>query len=499
MSLTGLKRLGLTFLFVFTLSLCAAGGSNLEASGLNKPLISKYGFGPFFSVLRVESPSYREFQAIGPFIFHETSEKENVFGIRPLFSRKKEKNGENTRLDVLYPLGRFEETKEREKDFFVLIFRSDNYKKRRKKSFIFFPFFWGQTSEGKTYGGVFPFYGHLVNRFERKDIRFFLWPLYARSEQRDGFVKTNAPWPFITSFSGTNGEGFRFWPLFGHEVKKGVYQKDYFLWPFFIHTKLDLDKDPVERWWFFPFCGKRERLPYYHQTDFLWPVFRKIRNDEYHRTRYDAWPVFTRAHGDNVDWWRVFPFYVHKTAEKYEKRVWLWPLYKNKHYWEGKTEVENTHFMIWSRFVHERDPGKPWRIVRQGVWPLFNDVHTRNGRTWAVPDPIPITYEGYIRNWRPIWTFAGGSERGDIHRARVLWGLYDHVEARDAHLTDIAGLVQWENEGKDIHRFSLLQGLIKYENIRGHASLRVFFLPWRLRWHASEYGDWLEEEPWSLR
>jgi len=495
MRLSGLKRIGLIFLFVF--SLCGFGLGSLEASGLNEPIISKYGFGPFLSVIRVESPSYSEFQAVGPFIFHESSEKEDVFGIRPLFSRKREKDKGNVRWDLIYPLARFQ-TGEKEQNYFVLFYRSDTYRERGEKRFYFFPFFWGKTSKGKTYGGVFPLYGHLINRFGKDDIRFFLWPLYSRSE-KDGFIRTSFPWPFLTNFSGEKGEGFRFWPFFGHEVKKGIYQKDFLFWPFFFKTKKDMDKDPVERKFFFPFYGRRERPPYYHQTDFLWPVFRTITNDEYHYTRYDAWPVFTRAHGDNVDWWRFFPFYVHRTGEKYEKRVWLWPIYKNKHYWEGKTEVDNTYFMIFSRVLYEREPGQPWRLVRQGLWPLFNNAHTKNGRTWATPDPIPVIYEGYIRNWRPIWTFAGGSEKGNIHRTRILWGLFDHIQVKKSSLTDIAGLVQWGHEGKDIHRFSLLQGLIKYENMRGHASLRFFFLPWRLRWHASEHIETLEEETWELR
>lgn len=492
-----LERRLLIFLFVSLFFLFGPGLPGLEASGLNDPAISKYGFGPFFSVVRVKSPYYREFQAVGPFIFHESSEKGNAFGLRPLFSRRNGKG--NTRWDLLYPLGKYEKTKGRNKSYFALFFRSDTYKKRGEEKFTFFPFFWGKTSKGKEYGGIFPIYGHLINRFERKDIRFFLWPLYSRSERRDGFIRTSTPWPFIATFSGKKGEGFRFWPLFGHEVKSGVYQKDFLLWPFFYHTKLDKDKYPVERWFFFPFYGQRERLPYYHQTDLLWPIFRTIRNDKNHYIRRDAWPVFTKARGDNIDWLRVFPFYVHRKRGRDEKRVWLWPFYKNKHYWEGKTEIDNTHFMIWSRFLHKREPGKSWGIVRQGMWPLFNDAQTRNERTWAAPDPIPIVYEGYIRNWRPIWTFAGGSESGGIHRTRILWGLFDRIQVKNSSLTDIAGLVQWEQEGKDTHRFSLLQGLIKYENMRGHASLRLFFLPWRLRWHATEYTGWLEEETWGLR
>lgn len=469
----------------------------IYASGTDTPLISKYGFAPFYSILQVKSPAFREFQAAGPLIFYTNSKNREIFGLRPLFSKVLQKTNGNIRWDLLYPLSRFQSGK-KDQNYFILFYRTDSYKNKKEKRFYFFPFFWGKTAQGKTYGGVFPFYGHLINRFQRDDIRFVLWPLYARSE-KDGFVKTSFPWPFLTSYSGKNGEGFRLWPLFGHEVKKGIYQKDYILWPFFQHTIKDLDKDPVERWWFFPFYGKRERLPYFHQTDVLWPVFRKIRNDEFHYTRHDAWPIFTRAHGDYDDWLRIFPFYVHETRPNYEKRTILWPLLRRKHFWEGDTEVDRFYFMIFSQIRKERNPGKAWRIKRQNIWPLFSDAYLRDGHSWAVPDPIPVVYEGYRRNWRPLWTIVGGYDREGIHRSSFLWGLYDHVQTVDASLTDIAGLIQWESEGTDIHRFSLLQGLIKYENMRGNASLRFFFLPWCLRWRATGGVEWSEEELWNLR
>ncbi len=489
---------GVSFFFLpFLLFLASLVPSNLPAAE-PAPRIAKYGFSPLFGVLKVRDPVYSSFQAVGPFIFSESSEKLDVCGLRPLFSKKVEKDRGNVRWDLLYPLSRFQSGKKNQ-NYFVLFYRSDTYHESDEERFYFFPFFWGKTAEGKSYGGVFPFYGHLVNRFQKKDIRFFLWPLYARSE-REGVVKTSFLWPFFTSYSGEKGEGFRFWPFFGHEVKKGYYEKNFFLWPFFFSTTRDLDKkNPIYTKAFFPFYMKRKRPPNYRETDFLWPIFRHAEDDEYHRTLYEAWPVFARAQSDYEDWFRVFPFYVHRTTPNYEKWTVLWPLLRRKDYWEGDTEVDYYEFLAFSRFRHERKPGEPWEIKRQNLWPVFCDAHLRDGHSWAFPDPFPVVYEGYRRNWRPIWTVYGGYEREGIRRSRFLWGLYEHVEVGDASLTDIAGLVQWETEGKDISRFSLLQGLLKYENINSNASLRFFFLPWRLRWRATGGVDWPEEDPWVLR
>ena len=468
------------------------------------PLISKYGFGPLFSVIRVTTPAFREFQALGPFIFQESFEGRDAWGIRPFFSRLEEKKSGNSQWEVLYPLGKFQSGTKNHR-YFSPLYRSDSYKENGEERFAFFPFFWGKTPKGKTYGGVFPFYGHLVNRFGKKDIRFLLWPLYARSE-KDGMVKTNYLWPFFASYSGEKGEGSRFWPFYGHQAKKGVYQKDFVLFPFFIHIKKNLDtENPEETRFFFPFYGHRERRPYLHETHVLWPIFRDLRNDRYHYHRWDAWPFFTRAEGDTVDWLRIFPFYEYRIRNKDEKRrwdekrIWFWPVFKEKHYWAGKTEIRDTHFLVLSRVLKERDAEKSWWIKEQNMWPIFHDAQGKNERSWVFPDPLPFTFDGYIRNWRPLWTLAGGNTQGGLQRTRLLWGLYDHIKIKEGALTDIAGLLQWEHEGKDIHRFSFLQGILKYENMRGDASLRFFFMPWRLRWRAGGEIIVFEREEWGPR
>ena len=487
--------LSLALLLLLT---CPTPNSLVAAELEPSPRIAKYGFSPIFSILKIKKPTYHAFQAIGPFFFSEQSATKETFGFRPLFSKVVDKEKGDVLWDFLYPLSRFQ-SGEKNQNYFLLFYRSDAYRNSKEKRFYLFPFFWGKTENGQTYGGVFPFYGHLIHRFEKDDIRFFMWPLYARSE-KEGVTKTSFLWPLFTRYSGKKGEGFQFWPLFGHKVKRGYYEKDFILWPFFFKTTMDLDKkEPITTKAFFPFYMRRERPPNYRETDLFWPIFRHAEDDEYNRVCYEAWPVFARAHSDYQEWFRIFPFYVHRTEPDYEKWTVLWPLLRRKEYWEGDTEVNYYEFLAFSRFRHERTPGKPWKIKRQNLWPLFCDAHLRDGHSWAFPDPLPIVYEGYLRNWRPIWTVYGGYVRKGIHRSQFLWGLYDHVEVGAASLTDIAGLIQWEHEGNKIHRFSLLQGLIKYENIRSHASLRLFFLPWRLRWHATELDSWDEEKLWSLR
>ena len=496
-----MKQRRITPILIFFASVCLL---CLVTGATAAPLISKYGFAPLFSIVKVKVPVFREFQAFGPFVFHESFGGRDIWGIRPLFSRLEEKKAGNSQWEVLYPLGRFQSGGKSHR-YFSPLYRSDSYKENGEERFAFFPFFWGKTPEGKTYGGVFPFYGHLVNRFGKKDIRFFLWPLYARSE-KDGMVKTNYLWPFFASYSGAKGEGSRFWPFWGHQVKKGVYQKDFFLFPFFVHTRKNLDtENPEETRFFFPFYGRRERQPYLHETHVLWPIFRDMRNNRYHYHRWDMWPVFTRAKGDTIDWLRLFPFYEYRIRNKDEKgrpdekRIWFWPVFKEKHYWAGETEIQDTHFLVLSRVLKERNAGESWRIKEQNLWPLFHDVQRRHERSWAFPDPFPFTFEGYIRNLRPLWTLADGRIQGGMHRTRFLWGLYDHIDVKKAALTDIAGLIQWEHEGKDIHRFSLLQGILKYENISGHASLRFFFIPWRLNWQSEGQVVVFEREEWGPR
>ena len=83
-----MKQRCITPILIFFASVCLL---CLVTGATAAPLISKYGFAPLFSIVKVKVPVFREFQAFGPFVFHESFGGRDIWGIRPLFSRLEEK------------------------------------------------------------------------------------------------------------------------------------------------------------------------------------------------------------------------------------------------------------------------------------------------------------------------------------------------------------------------------------------------------------------------
>ena len=125
----------------------------------------------------------------------------------------------------LFPLGKSTE----EKSYFVPFYM--RHSGVGEHDTTLFPVFWGETGE-RSYGGVFPFYGRLYNRFRRDEIGFFLWPLYSYSNS-DGSTRTNVLWPFFSFYSGYQ-EGFKIGPLYGQRRWGDERKATFVLWPFFI-------------------------------------------------------------------------------------------------------------------------------------------------------------------------------------------------------------------------------------------------------------------------
>ncbi len=120
----------------------------------------------------------------------------------------------------------------------------------REEHADFFPFYFsGVRENGETYLGIMPFWGKVYDRLFWEEFEWVMFPLYARIV-RSGAETHYFPWPLISTTRGVNPEenhrGFRFIPLYGQEVKDGVFEKYFALWPLFLYQRTGLDGDDPE-------------------------------------------------------------------------------------------------------------------------------------------------------------------------------------------------------------------------------------------------------------
>jgi hypothetical protein len=125
--------------------------------------------------------------------------------------------GISTRSEFLYPLGHFYRNVEDERVNLVPLVRHRQELSGGPTETQVFPFFWGRTAGGETYGGVFPLAGTFKQRYNRDSIFFLLWPLYS-SSSGEGSYHYHFLWPFF-SYSTGRESARTFWPFAGEIVE----------------------------------------------------------------------------------------------------------------------------------------------------------------------------------------------------------------------------------------------------------------------------------------
>src|SRR4030042_3424915 len=349
--------------------------------------------------------------------------------------------------------------------FWALLFRSLPVRSRRT---TFFPFFIGETEEGKEYFGLFPLYGFLLNRYGKEEIRFYFWPIYSRSMSED-IHTTNLFWPFFSFTDGEKKKGFRFWPIYGHRETFEISKSEFFLWPVFLKQTTGMDTDdPVEERMIFPFYLSKESKHFETKT-FLWPFFSYARDRLTGFEQLDLpWPVFQSLKGEKILGIKFFPFYGYKEKEGDLKRIFvLYPLYQWEEDQMRETE-ERSHrilLLIRIRSGEDRQGVKKESSIR--IWPFFDYERGSTGHTtFSFLYLFPFKDEGFARNLFPLFrVFRWEKDPQKGKEADFLWGFYKRIEREGYDFWEIAHLMGVKR-GEGWKTVSLLKGLVRYQSNR---------------------------------
>jgi hypothetical protein len=443
-------------------------------------------FWPFFQYFSDPVEGTKEIEGLGPFLTWKKDPHRRQWGIRPLLYWTEDEKESLSRLEVVYPLGKYQVKEGDKKGYFALIslFREENFDGKRKWDFQFFPFFIGKTEEGKDYFGVFPLYGFLLNRYGKEEIRFYLWPLYSRSTS-EGVHTSNLFWPFFSFIDGEKKEGFRFWPIYGRRETFGISKSEFFLWPVFLKQTTGIDTDdPVEERMIFPFYLSKGSEHFESKT-FLWPFFSYARDRLTGFEQLDLpWPFFQSLKGEKLYGIRFFPFYGYKEKEGDLKRIFvLYPLYQWEEDQMRETE-ETTHrllLLIRIRSGEDRQGVQKESTIR--IWPFFDYERESTGHTtFSFLYLFPFKDDGFERNLFPLFRiFRWERDPQKGKETDFLWGFYKRIEREGLDFWEVAHLIGVKR-GEGRKTVSFLKGLFWYHSDRRASDLRIFYLPFHIRW-----------------
>jgi hypothetical protein len=419
-------------------------------------------------------PVYWEFggekRFLGPLVSYKQENNETSLTIRPfLFSYDSNDGGI---CNYLYPLGR----SAKDKSYFVPFYlskgtplpdndASDEGISSEPSDTSFLLYFQGKSSKG-AYGGLFPFYGKLYDRFGKDEMGFFMWPLYSYTET-DGAKKTNLLWPFISFYSGTE-KGFKLWPIFATKKREGVKSSSYFLWPIFFKEENYLDTDdPSEKFYAIPFylSSKSKTRDEYA---IMFPLY-SYSKDQYREKTKILWPVFSFTKGEDTSGYSIFPFILSETGEEYSSLSILWPVLYNEREWYIKDrKYSKKQVLLFNRYVDDEEG------IFFNIWPVF-EHQEQNGRTdIIVPSILPLRSSNIDRIIKPLFTLIEHRAEGNKSMTSFFYGLITREEEADNWKVRFAFLFELKKESGNFG-YEILSGLFGVDKSR----IKILFIPFK--------------------
>lgn len=376
-----------------------------------------------------------------------------TLAISPLFSLRQTPALDATSWDLLYPLITYDRYGA-EYRFQVLQLLSLSGGKSQAgteaDAFSLFPFYFQRRSSDpeQDYTALWPFYGHVEQRFFRDEVNWVMWPLYVQTRKKD-VVTDNYLAPFVHQRHGDGLRGWQVWPLIGTEHKDVTTRTNQFgdpelvpghdaffaLWPLFFHNNAGVGTTNLaHQLVFLPFYSF-QLSPQKDSRTYLWPLGPTFVEDRVEKYRQVGvpWPliVFARGEGKYTD--RVWPLYGRNRYHDGDTTWALWPVYWHRDVETPTLDRDLTRiaFFLYTDITdHQKATGKETR--RTDLWPLFTARRDAQGnerfQLLALLEPILGANPSIERNWSPVWSIWRSQRNPQTGAASqsFLWNLYRH-------------------------------------------------------------------------
>lgn len=453
-------------------------------------------FWPLFQYISDPIEGTEEIEGLGPFFTWKKDSRQTQWGVRPLLYQTEDEKETLWRFEFLYPFGKYQ-MKEGETKAYLSpfsLYRKEEVDENEKWDFQFFTFFMGETEKGEDYWGLFPIYGHLLNRYGKDEVRFYLWPLYGESTT-EGVRTTNLLWPILSYTQGERKKGYRIFPVHGRKETRGVSQTEFWLWPIYSKGKFNMDTDdPLEEKIILPLYLRKESRRFTSQT-YLWPFFSYAQDRQTGFEQLDLpWPFYRSIKGEDLREIRIFPLYGHRVKKGELKRFsflyLLYPLFQYEEDMMGGVNEKTYRILFLSRIRTGEDRQGINKENSLRIWPFFDYEKGETGRTtFSFLYLFPFKEEGFERNLFPLFRiFRWERDPHGMKTTNFLWGFYRRIEKEGSDFWEVAHLIG-AKKGRGWKTVSFFKGLFYYKSDGEGGDLRVFYLPFHLRWSHQKSGN----------
>ncbi len=443
--------------------------------------------GPWYDEFDLTLTPGKRKEFFGPLYYSEQRDTLKQWAISPLtLAHTEDPTLQYSEYDFLYPFLTYDRFGAEYRWHIFQLFsfaggqNPDDSKDRR---FTLFPIYFQQRSDDPThnYTAVGPFFGELKHRLFRDQIDYVMFPGYSRTVKKD-VVTYNAPYPFFSLRHGDHLEGWKIWPLTGHEHKDltwrtnnfgdvepiGGHDSRFVIWPFFTTALNDTGTTNASK--------QQALIPFYsffrsklrNSTSVLWPLGVTHTVDTEHKyDEWDApWPLIEFARGEGKDLNRVWPFFSRGHNRSLTDNWYLWPIYKYNRIKNPPLDRERTRilFFLYS-VVNERNAETQKALRRVDFFPFFTHRQDYEGRErWqflSIMEPFFPNNKSIERDYSQLWSLWRAEKNPQTGAASqsLLWNLYRRETAPQSK------------------KISLIFGLFQYQSTAADRHWRLFYIP----------------------
>jgi hypothetical protein len=392
------------------------------------------GLWPFWTGDALPWAGLRETRALGPLYERVESDGATRWAARPFVSRRIEP--ERRRWDVLFPLAARDESAERDEAWVLLYLHRERERTSPRSELRTGISFRSTNADGTRSSGLFPFYGTLRGRLGMDEIRFVLFPLFARG-RKGGYRETHLLWPFFSRGSGDGRSQLRLWPLFGFDHNAGRWRRAFWLWPFVHRSEKLLDSERPERsLWIVPLYGWRE-IGTWQTRCWLFPLL-SYQWDRADPTPYAMdvlWPLWSSSDdGRGTRGFALRPLWWQKQTPESWRGVGLLGLVGRERVF-GDDLRESSWQLAWASGIGQRQQGyaeQHWA----DVWPLFRARWSRDPEgaeraRLSAPFVLPmrgLDPDGWRTHWNGLFELYRREMLEGERRSSWLFGLHESRE-----------------------------------------------------------------------
>ncbi|MGI8966047.1 MAG: hypothetical protein ACR2H1_08180 [Limisphaerales bacterium] len=432
--------------------------------------------GPLYDDFSLTLSSGHRTEIAGPLYFFEQNDSQRQWAVPPLFSYTHDPDVEAEEFDFLYPLLTYDRFGSEYRFEILQLFSfagGQTQSEIQKKRFTLFPLYFQQrsTDPNLNYTALFPLYGTIKNRLFRDEIKFVLFPAYAKTRKKD-VVTQNILFPVFHWRQGEALQGWQVWPLVGHEHKEpthktnsldelvtiGGHDKWFGPWPIFFKDRTGIGTTNEQNQISVLPLFTRLRSPNRDSATYLWPIGLTLtdeREKKYHEVGF-PWPFFVVARGEGKTVTRFWPLFSRAHNQFLQSDFYLWPIYKFNRLHSEPLDRSRLRilFYLYSDTTEKNTQTGDFKR-RLDLWPLFTARHDLNGnerlQILAPLEPIFPHNKSIERDYSPLWSIWRSEKNAKTGASSqsLLWNLYRREKTPDTKKCAVFfGLFQYESDAR---------------------------------------------------